>query len=158
MTSSARDRRLRLLQEKKAKDAAGGLAGSARAGSFPRQKFPIGRMKKLAHVRRTTAEPDEVLSESVDEAEIRSWEARFVVNSPVGELFYLPTGIELFPWLDCELDTFDLLNLLFDRRGFGLTFVANAFDSAVLFYEEEPEYQAYLVTESHRWDEAGKLL
>ncbi|MFD1052438.1 hypothetical protein ACFQ1S_46055, partial [Kibdelosporangium lantanae] len=87
--------------------------------------------------RRTDAVPDAVLPLEADD--VVPWIRRFLVESGIGDRFYLSTGIARFPWLEVVatgpswLD--DLGRLPVVLSGDRMTLV--------VVYEEEYRYEAF---------------
>ncbi|GAA3823328.1 MULTISPECIES: hypothetical protein [Amycolatopsis] len=157
MTGSARDRRLRLLQAKKAEQLKDRLSAFD-TGEFAQwPDFPEWLRDEFVKTRRTTAEPDSVLPESADDDEIRAWQAEFAARAGLDGRLYVLTGVDDFPWLYCAARDDRWAEEIGEVLGYGWTAIGAGKDRLVVFYEEEYEYQAFLVAPGHLRDDDGRL-
>ncbi|WP_130347734.1 hypothetical protein [Herbihabitans rhizosphaerae] len=142
--SLTRERRLRLAQYLEAEALAKKLPAMRVREYLDWLAIPEWIAPALAATRRTGAEPDEVLPERSEDAEVRAWLRVFVARASLGRQLLVASGIERFPWLSCEARSSGWLDELIDAKGYGPTVVSRDRGALVVFYQEEHEYQAFL--------------
>lgn len=135
--TSFRERRIQLLQQKALDAMTARLTSVTVLRTLQWHDIPEWVLASMAAVRRTDALPDSVLPLEADDVE--QWVRGFLVESGIGDQFYLTTGIERFPWLEVVatdpswLDSLGRLPVVLSGDRMTLAVV----------YEEEYRYEAF---------------
>lgn len=158
MTSEAREKRLRLVAKKKAEQLKAALT-SLEPFQFARpEEFPDWIHEELRKIRLTSSTPDATLPEETNEETLRSWMKSFTDGAGIGERFYIGTGNNHFPWLDCQIRDQNWLDNIVDTLGHEVTLISHDKTLIVAIYEEEYEYQAFNARSDRRRDPSGAVL
>jgi hypothetical protein len=158
MNSDIRARRQKLMQAKAADELRTKLTSFRTVAFLQWDELPDWIRAEFAKTRRSTAEPDATLPEHADEGAVRAWIESFIRDSGVGKRFYLLTGIDSLPWLECEIQDENWVDNLVETKGHSPTIVSHDKNILVVFYAEEYFYQAFRATPTHLRDPTGKVI
>ncbi|WP_353944287.1 hypothetical protein ABII15_23635 [Streptomyces sp. HUAS MG91] len=107
-------------------------------GYVQERDIPVWVGRHVSQWQQTNSEPHSRIDDDREER-INRWVERFTETSGVGRRFYCRTGLEFFPWIDCEATEETWGGNLREALGSDLIFVSHNKTRIAVVFEEEYE-------------------
>ncbi|MFI8217863.1 hypothetical protein [Streptomyces sp. NPDC085932] len=119
------------------------LGGVRTQGYRQDGEMPDWPARALAEFQRTDSVPASRIGDEASDDEVDRWIEDFAAEAGIGARFYVRTGMELFPWLDCAVTGPGWAGSLRRELGGDLVLLSHDAQALVVIFEEEYDYQAF---------------